>query len=61
MLRTTQILVPLCILSLTTLGLSVIYNGGTMEVQWGADKLIRIESLQPNEVKDITRTYALTK
>ena len=50
MLRTTRILIPFCILSLTTLGLSVIYHGGLMELQWGTDHLIRIESPKSAEV-----------
>ena len=51
MLRITRILFPFCILSLTTIGLAVIYHGGLMEVQWGQDKLIRIESHQLDKPK----------
>ena len=46
MLRTTRILVPSAMLSILVLGLAAIYNGGSMEVQWGRDTLIRIEGMQ---------------
>ena len=43
MLRTYQILLSSALLSLTILGLAIIYSGGLMEVQIGPNNLIRIE------------------
>ena len=35
MLRTTRILIPLITISLTILGLAVVYNGGCMDARAG--------------------------
>ena len=43
MLQTTRILVPSAMFSILLLGLATIYNGCSMEVQWGQDNLIRVE------------------
>jgi hypothetical protein len=48
MLRTTKILVPSIVLSLTILGLAVIYKGGCMAFQFGADNSLRLESVNPS-------------
>ena len=42
MLRTTHILIPSVILSLTILGLAIIYNGGCMDAMAGEDNRLRI-------------------
>ena len=49
MLKTTRILLPSALLSLTILGLAVIYNGGLVDVQLGADNRLRIEGISPVE------------
>lgn len=53
MLKTTKILLPSVLLSLTILGLAVIYNGGLVDVQWGTHNRLRIEGTAPasSEVK----------
>ena len=43
MLRTTRILIPSIIISLTILGLAIIYNGGRMDVQAGEGNRFQIE------------------
>lgn len=50
MLKTTRILLPSVLLSLTILGLAVIYNGGLVDVQWGPNNSFRIEGIEPIEV-----------
>jgi hypothetical protein len=47
MLQTTRILLPSVVLSLTILGLAVIFNGGCLDVQFGSDNRFRIEGIQP--------------
>ncbi|MBE9064053.1 hypothetical protein [cf. Phormidesmis sp. LEGE 11477] len=42
MLRTTRILIPSIVLSLTILGLAIIYNGGCMDAQAGNGRSFRI-------------------
>ena len=48
MLQTTKILVPSVVLSLTILGLAIIYNGGCMDAQFGPDNRFRIEGARPS-------------
>jgi hypothetical protein len=47
MLQTTRFLLPSVVLSLTILGLAVIYNGGCLDVQVGTDNRFRIEGVEP--------------
>jgi hypothetical protein len=51
MLKTTWILLPFALLSLTILGLAVIYNGGLVDVQWGTNNRFRIEGVAPNPIE----------
>lgn len=45
MLKTTYILVPLLIISLTVLGLAIIYNGGCMDAQAGESNRLKVVGL----------------
>ena len=45
MLRITHILIPLLIISLTILGLAIIYNGGCMDAQAGEGNRLRVVGL----------------
>ena len=47
MLKTTRILLPSALLSLTILGLAVVYNGGCVDVQFGPDNRFRVEGIEP--------------
>lgn len=51
MLKTTRILLPSALLSLTILGLAVVYNGGMLDVQWGTNNRLRIEGTEPTELE----------
>lgn len=45
MLRTTRILFPSALLSLTLLGLAAIYNGGLVDLRWGPYNRFRVEGV----------------
>jgi hypothetical protein len=47
MLKTTRTLLPSVVLSLTILGLAVIFNGGCLDLQFGSDNRFRIEGVEP--------------
>jgi hypothetical protein len=47
MLQTTRILLPSVVLSLTILGLAIIFNGGCLDVQVGSDNRFHIEGVEP--------------
>jgi hypothetical protein len=47
MLQTTRILLPSVVLSLTILGLAVIFNGGCLDVQFGPDNRFHIQGVEP--------------
>jgi hypothetical protein len=47
MLKTTRILLPFTLLSLTILSLAVIFNGGSLDLQLGPDNRFHIESIRP--------------
>ena len=46
MLQTTRILLPSVVLSLTILGLAVIYSGGCMDARAGEGNSLRIQSAE---------------
>lgn len=52
MLRTTKLLLPTALLSLTILGLATIYNGGRLNVQWGTHHHFQIEGVTPVNTED---------
>jgi hypothetical protein len=47
MLQTTRILLPSVVLSITILGLAVIFNGGCLDLQFGPENRFRIEGVEP--------------
>ena len=47
MQQIAQRLLPSALLSLTILGLSIIYNGGLIEMEWGPNSRLRIEGVTP--------------
>ncbi|MEO1390942.1 MAG: hypothetical protein AAFV85_26725 [Cyanobacteria bacterium J06634_6] len=49
MLRTNRILIPTIVISLTILGLAIIYNGGSLDVQAGESNRFRIEGVKGRE------------